>query len=374
MESRLPRVLVVDESRIVRAMLVRHIREYYDFREEADGEAAWQVLVLDQSIEVVVCSLSMPVLDGDGLLQRVRASRLARLSQMPMLMIYGDSDEALERAKSHGASDFISRATGATELLARIDSLRKLTQAQNQIVESLEQHVQNPETGLFTRKYVELQAMQAMSLAQRHGGEVSAMVVGFDNAGVLRDEHGVDALKQLQQRFTSILASKVRKEDSLGHYAGSQLVVVSPGTPYRACEAFGNRLRTAIQVANISVHGQRLKLSVSIGISNSPADNVASAGALIDLAGERLKTAQQEGGNRVVTGSIAAAPTPSLDRALALIKAGREEELQAHLPALARELMPLLGLIECELKLGLPIAQVEKTLFENALTPAKGDA
>ena len=123
--SQLPRILVVDESRMVRAMLIRHIRDLYDFREEADGEAAWQVLVLDHSIELVICSLSLPVLDGDSLLVRVRSSRLARLCQMPMLMIAGDNEEAIERAKSHGASDFISRSTGGAELLARIDSLLK---------------------------------------------------------------------------------------------------------------------------------------------------------------------------------------------------------------------------------------------------------
>ena len=54
----LPRILIIDESRMVRAMLIKHIRDFYDFREEADGEAGWQVLVLDHSIELVICSLS----------------------------------------------------------------------------------------------------------------------------------------------------------------------------------------------------------------------------------------------------------------------------------------------------------------------------
>ena len=186
--SSLPRILIVDESRMVRAMLIRQIREFYDFREEADGESAWQVLVLDHSVELVICSLSLPVLDGDGLLTRVRSSRLVRLAQMPMLMITGDNDEAIERAKSHGASDFISRGTGGAELLARIDSLLKLAQARNQLKENLEQQVQNPETGIFTRKYIELQALQAMSHAMRHNSQVSAIVMGFDNVGALRDE------------------------------------------------------------------------------------------------------------------------------------------------------------------------------------------
>ena len=134
--SQLPRILVVDESRMVRAMLIRHIRDLYDFREEADGEAAWQVLVLDHSIELVICSLSLPVLDGNGLLDRVRSSRLTRLSQMPMLMIAGDNDEAIERYFGDQGDEAGPAPTGRpsmgdapaitvkvpAELLARIDA------------------------------------------------------------------------------------------------------------------------------------------------------------------------------------------------------------------------------------------------------------
>ncbi len=363
-----PRILIVDESRIVRATISKHVRDLYDYREESDGEAAWQVLVLDHSIALVICSLSLPVLDGNGLLDRVRSSRLARLAQMPMLMIAGDNDEAIERAKAHGASDFISRGTGGAELLARIDSQLKLVQAQHQLKENLEQNVQNPETGLFTRKYVELQAVQAMSHAMRHNNEVSAMVMSFDNIGALREEHGVDVAKQLQQRFISMLSSKIRKEDSLGHYAGSQLVVISPGTPAAACESFGNRLREAIRTANIAVHGQRLNLSVSVGVSNSPADAVVSGGALIELAGSRLKMAQQAGGNQVIScnpGADAVSPVaPALDQALALINEGQVVKVMPHLAALGLQVMPLLRLLERRFGLGLPLAEIEKRMTD----------
>lgn len=367
--TQLPRILIVDESRMVRAMLIKHIRELYDFREEGDGEAAWQVLVLDQSIQLVICSLSLPVLDGDGLLVRVRASRLPRLSQMPILMISGDDDEALARAKSHGASDFINRGTGANELLARIDSLLKLAEAKNQLKENLAQNVQNPESGLFTRKYIELQAVQAMSHAMRHGSEVSAIVISFDNIGALREEHDVEVFNQLQQRFTDMLASKIRKEDCLGHFAGSQLVVISPGTPYPACESFGNRLREAIHVANIAVHGQRLNLSVSVGISNSPVDGVTSAGALIELAGSRLKTAQQMGGNQVISCQeqpLTTALVPRIGHALALIRSGHESEVVPHLSTLGRQILPLLKLLDRDMKLDLPMAEIEKCLLDPA--------
>jgi len=368
--NRLPKILIIDESRMVRAMLIKHVRDFYDVREEADGEAGWQVLVLDHAIDLVICSLSSPVLDGDGLLVRVRSSRLARLTKMPMLMIAGDNDEALARAKSHGASDFINRSTPGPELLARIDSLLKLAQAENQLKENLEQHVQNPESGLFTRKYIELQAAQAMSHAMRHNSEVSAIVMGFDNVGSLREEHGADVMEQLQKRFVDMLVSKIRKEDSLGHFAGSQLVAISPGTPYPACESFGNRLREAIRVANITIHGRRLNLSVSVGVSNSPADRVMSAGSLIELAGSRLRAAQQAGGNRVIachadSGAKIVPVAPGIDKAIELIKAGREGEVVPHLSDLGRQLLPLLDVLNRALKWGLSMAEVESSMLDS---------
>ena len=220
-----------------------------------------------------------------------------------------------------------------------------------------------------------------MSHAMRHNSEVSAIVMGFDNVGALREEHGVDVLKQLQQRFIAMLSNKIRKEDSLGHYIGSQLVVISPGTSFAACESFGNRLREAIRVANISVHGKRLNLSVSVGVSNSPADGVSSAGALIELAGSRLKTAQQSGGNRVIACDASAsgleavtAAAPTLDRAVALIRSGEESALKPFLPELGSQMLPLLSFLERELSLGFPLDSIDKYLAGRRLDASESDA
>ena len=368
--TNLPRVLIVDDSRMVRAMIIKRIREHYDFREEVDGEAGWQALVLDHSIHLVISDLSMPILDGYGLLTRIRESKLARIRDMPVVIISGEeSEEALERAKALGVSDFISKSIGGAELLARIDSLVKLSLTQNQLKENREQQVQDPDTGLFTRKYIELQAAQAMSHAMRHDSQVSAMVMGFDRFPALREEHGAEVMQQLQMRFSKMLSNKMRKEDSLGHFAGSQFAVISPGTPYPACESFANRLREAIAVANISLHGQRLSLSVSVGVANTPEDRVTSAGALLELAGTRLKTAQQSGGNRVIACSakpLAELVTPGIGQAIDLINGGHESTVIPHLLKLGKQVLPLLRLLERELKLGLPLADIEKSMLDRA--------
>ncbi|HRD92014.1 MAG TPA: diguanylate cyclase [Accumulibacter sp.] len=364
-----PRILIVDQSRIVRATLIKLIREHYSFREEINGEGGWQALVIDHSIQLVICSLSMslPALDGDGLLARVRSSRLARLRQMPVLLIAGDNEEAKERARALGASDFIASGIGASELLARIDSLLRLAKAQNELRENPERDSQHPDTGLPTRQRVEVQAAQAMSHALRHDSPVSILVMGFDRFDALREDLGIDLARELHKRFASIIANKVRKEDSLGHYSGDSLAVVSPGTPYPACEAFANRLREAFAVANIAVHGQRLNLSVSVGVANIPVDQLSSAASLLELAAERLQAAQHAGGNRVVAcGSKASTelPTPRLSHAIDLIKAGHESAVIPHLVKLGKEILPFLELLERELKLGLPLAEIQKRTLD----------
>lgn len=358
--NQLPRVLIVDDSRMVRATIAKHLRGHYDYREEGDGEAGWQVLVLDHSVRAVICDLSMPVLDGYGLLARVRNSRLARIREMPVIMISGDEDEsAKERAKALGVSDFISKGTGATEVLARLDSLIRLAKAQHELEQSRDQQVQDPDSGLFTRKYIELQAAQALSHASRHDSEVSVMVLGFDRFDALRAEAGEELVKQLQLRFARLVAGKIRKEDSLGHYDDNWFAVISPGTSEISCEAFGNRLREAIEVANIAAHGQRLKLSVSLGVANSPIDPVASAGALLDLAAQRLKMAIAAGGNQLVgtAGKVnAVAPPPKLAHALDLLRGGHANMVRPHTGLLVTEMMPLLELVQEESGIQLPLA------------------
>ncbi|WP_313952134.1 GGDEF domain-containing protein [Accumulibacter sp.] len=362
-----PRILIVDQSPSVRAALVERLRDEYRFREEVDGEGAWQALVLDNSIQLLICAPSLPVLDDDGLLARVRSSRLARLRQLPVLMIADDNEAINERARLLGTTDFIAKGIGTSEMLARIDSQLRLAQAHNELRENPERDTQHRDTGLATRERLGVQAARAISHATRHHSPVSILVMGFDNFDALREEHGDDLVKELQKRFATMLTSTVRTEDRLGHYSDSDLAVVSPGTPYPACEAFANRLREAFALAKIAVRGKRLQLLVSIGVANAPVDQPSSARSLLDLAAERLGNARKAGGNRVIAcrqEPSSTLPALQLGQAISLIKAGHEDAVVPHLIHLGKEILPFLELLERELKLGLPLADIRKRTLD----------
>ena len=162
----------------------------------------------------------------------------------------------------------------------------------------------------------------------------------------------------------------MHREASIGHHLGSQLLIVSPQTSVTACEAFSNRLREAIHAASITMGNRQIKLSISIGVSNSQADSACSARALIEMASTRLTNAQEAGGNRVLANAAGATaattsaqtPPPTLEQALRLLREGRESAVTPHLPELGKALLPFLKLLDQTLALQLPLAEIEKRL------------
>lgn len=118
-------------------------------------------------------------------------------------------------------------------------------------------------------------------------------------------------------------------------------------------------------MARLSVQGKTVALTVSIGLASVPTDHADSAGALLDLAGQRMQNAMYEGGNRTDSGGILPASRPiSIHHALELLSANRQGVVIPHLPALAERLLPLMRLMNQELDFGLPVNEIELLLSE----------
>jgi hypothetical protein len=113
------------------------------------------------------------------------------------------------------------------------------------------------------------------------------------------------------------------------------------------------------------VQGETVALTVSIGLASIPADPVDSALALLDIAGQRMLQAMQSGGHRLESGGTVPQLRPiSLRHALELLATNRPEVVIPHLPALGKELLPLLELMGKELGLALPLAELKHRLSE----------
>ena len=124
-------VLVVDDQpqniRLLDAILTPR---GYDVRTAASGEEALAVLA-GTEIDIVLCDIVMPGIDGYGVCRRIREQ--TETAYVPVVMITASGDEQKIKALEAGADDFLTKPIDQSELLARVASLARIKRYQDTI-------------------------------------------------------------------------------------------------------------------------------------------------------------------------------------------------------------------------------------------------
>lgn len=111
------KILIIDDERFIRSSL-REILEYekYEVIEAQDGAEGLQK-IKNEEIDLVLCDVKMPILDGMDVLDQVR--QLDRSPQFIMISAHGTIETAVEATKK-GAFDFISKPPDLNRLLLTV--------------------------------------------------------------------------------------------------------------------------------------------------------------------------------------------------------------------------------------------------------------
>ncbi len=119
------RVLVVDDDRTVREVVVSYLRAHeHEVVEVADGEAALDV-VRDGPVDLVVLDLMLPGIDGLEVCRRIRAT-----ADTPVVMLTALGEETDRVVGLEvGADDYVTKPFSPRELALRVDSVLRRTQA-----------------------------------------------------------------------------------------------------------------------------------------------------------------------------------------------------------------------------------------------------
>ncbi|WP_420474137.1 response regulator [Noviherbaspirillum sp. ST9] len=366
-----PRVLIADDSRIVRATLIKHIEGMFEFREALDGEQAWETLLLDPSIRVVITDLTMPKLDGYGLLKRIRASKVSRIRDIPVVVVSGsDEREERERVKAAGATDLITKGIGTAQLLSRLDILSKLVGTQREFERSLETLLKDAASGpqIPLLSSDELSEQADKQLAQAAVGKKNFVVlnvrigirhVALEGVAALPPSSVVDAIGQL-------LLRTVRGSDLVAKTGDADFTLVTSGINREAARIFAQRVCSAISNAHL-VKDSDMSFGASCGlVAINAVETSVNLPALCDLAARRASL----GMNQAVAGVVGqeeqdalergetafvrvSAPadtatkieSPDLATLVQWVKEGRREEVLPHIGKLPKELQPLLELL-----------------------------
>src|SRR5467141_1175565 len=366
------RVLLVDDSKIVRTTLARLIRKSFDVREEANGQAGWEAISTDPSIVVVFSDIQMPVLDGFALLERIRQSEDQRIRSLPVIVISGDEDDATKkRARAAGANDFITKTTDGTEILSRIDNLLHLVEEKQQLVvtkQAIDQTVtRDPVTGAFTPHYLVTEGGKHYSHARRHGGPLAVLTFRMDSYGEIAEKVGKNVADQLLARIAKLVMGTLRAEDSMGRTAEATFAVIFPGTSSQQALSFARRMHDQLDKAQVTYRDQVLKIRTSIGLAARDVDTVASIEDLMKMAQQRLQDAASRKAQRTVDQDeprpLKPATLPGdVERAVQVIEHADAQKLGEAASEMLRRMLPFL-LAECRrLNVELPLDKITQAL------------
>lgn len=124
-----PRILVVDDDRLIRQMARRVLeKEAYEVIEGSDGEQAL-ALVERERPDLLLIDLMMPGMDGYTAIERVRMR--SHLESLPVMVLTSETGDGVEeRVLEAGADDYLVKPIEPGILLSRIRAVFRRTARQ----------------------------------------------------------------------------------------------------------------------------------------------------------------------------------------------------------------------------------------------------
>jgi len=376
----IPHLLVVDDSRLMRRAIGKILGKEYRITEAPDGEEAWSILQETDDIRVIFSDLSMPNLDGFGLLERIRQSDDPAINELPVIIITGadDDDETKHKALNNGASDFISKPFESVQLRTRAKTHVRLEQTHKKLSETTseleKQATTDRLTGLSNKKYFDTRIVKDLSYAKRHRGELTLVLLEVNDFHHLFLKHGKEIADDILKRVASISHACTRNEDTLARIGLAKLGFILPSANRIGAKRLAERVCEQINEIEITFDGSAIPIIINIGIAAIDINNTTSVEDVLNLAKDHLRAAVSQQGCSIVIDDIKhdetnlddieprppLAALPDIDTAARLANSHEANRLQPYLSQLLKKILPLLNL--CNKKLDLGIDDAIKTI------------
>ena len=114
----MPRILTVDDSATIRTIITKNLQELgYEVEHAEDGAQALAKLDAGLAVDLILLDVTMPVMDGPAMLDRLRAGG----NTTPVIMLTSESKRSIiAGAMKLGIADYILKPFKPDELRAKV--------------------------------------------------------------------------------------------------------------------------------------------------------------------------------------------------------------------------------------------------------------
>lgn len=152
-------------------------------------------------------------------------------------------------------------------------------------------------TGIYNHRRFQERLQEEFVRNARHPEPFSILMIDIDFFKKINDTFGHPAGDAVLKVIAKLLAKMIRKLDVVARYGGEEFVVLLLKSDSMQAWQMAERIRKAIESAPIDWQGQKIDVTVSIGVASQPTD-AAQREELIACADKALYSSKRAGRNR----------------------------------------------------------------------------
>jgi diguanylate cyclase (GGDEF)-like protein len=266
------RILLVDDEPTQRLIMTRLLkRAGYEVDTAGNGREALAKLE-NGDFPLMITDWEMPEMDGITLCSALRSSPQKGYTYT-ILLTSRDAIEHLVAGLQSGADDYITKPVIEPELIARLNTGRRIVTLERSLRAANEENrrlsITDPLTGVFNRRYLMEQLPKEIDRASRYGRTLSTIMCDVDHFKKINDTHGHLTGDEVLKWFGSTLQKSLRNSDWIARYGGEEFVVVLPETNVVNAMTAAEHIRARIaSTPFISASGDlQFPVTASFGVS-----------------------------------------------------------------------------------------------------------
>jgi diguanylate cyclase (GGDEF)-like protein/PAS domain S-box-containing protein len=155
-------------------------------------------------------------------------------------------------------------------------------------------------TGASNRRHFLDKSEDVIVMMRRYQRPVSMMVADLDNFKKINDKYGHHAGDLALKAFAEICRGEIRESDIFGRLGGEEFGMMLPETTIQEAQILAERILKATNALEISLDGQAIRFTVSIGLIELDQDDT-SLNKVMHRADLAMYKAKEQGRNQIVT-------------------------------------------------------------------------
>jgi len=299
-------VLVIDDSPGARHQILDGLKAagLFQVYHEAESVIEGFKIALSEPLDVILCDLDMPGMDGFKFLSMIKTRK--ELQDIPVILVTGINDQDSKiRGLERGASDYLTKPYDPAELIARVKVQLKIKTLQDSLKKSnqalMELSNTDPLTHLSNRRFLMKTLEKELQRCERSQKPMALIMVDVDHFKPVNDTYGHQQGDVVLQTLADQMKAHLRDYDLAARFGGEEFALVLPETALAEAVQVAERLRVAISELRIPTDHDEIRLTISLGVATYPHPKVRTVDNLILEADRALYNAKEKGRNRVET-------------------------------------------------------------------------